>query len=160
MGKIVRVIQYEIGMEIKAGLAGELEATCQKYGIPNICLFSANPNQIDFHIKRFSYNLQWQKYLELRTLPTVIHPGKARHRHMTLPYNQGRAYQAYELGLLIFKDSKEWMFPQKHRGDKKCLNIPAKGQIVSFTALSVNKYRPSGHQPGTSCWTCPSTWWG
>ena len=65
MGKIVRVIQYEIGMEIKARLGGELEATCQKYGIPNICLFSANPNQIDFHIKRFSYNLQWQKYLEL-----------------------------------------------------------------------------------------------
>ena len=56
-GKIVRVLQYEIGMGIKTGLAGEFEATCQKYEIPNICLFPANPNQIDFHVKRFSYNL-------------------------------------------------------------------------------------------------------
>ena len=123
-GKMVRVLQFEIGAGIKSGLAGELEATCKMYGIPNICLFPANPKLIDFHVKRFSYNLQWQKHLELRSLPTVPHPGKARHRHMTLPYNQGRAYQAYELGLLVFKESREYMFPDKHRGDKKCPNIP------------------------------------
>ena len=119
-GKIVRVLMQEIANGIKTGLAGELEQTCIMYGIPNICLHFLNPNTINFYVKRYSYNLQWRKHMELRSLPLVIHPGKALNWHHHYPYAQGRAYQLYELRLLVLKDTKEWQFPEKFRGDKRC----------------------------------------
>ena len=123
-GKIVRVLKYEIAHGLKGGLAEELADTCKMYGLRNICEARLDPKTIDFKVKKFSYLRQWQKHLELRTLPMFEIPGKAPHWHHLYPFNEGRAYQAYELGLLVFKDSKEWMFPEKHRGDRKCLNIP------------------------------------
>ena len=123
-GKIVRVLQNEIANQIKTGLAGELEETCSRYGLPNVCLVPLDPKCIDFYVKRDSYLKQWRKHLELKTLPSYEYPGKAPNWHHTYPVNEARAYQAYELGLLIFKDSKEFMFPEKHRGNKICPNVP------------------------------------
>ena len=75
------------------------------YGLPNICLHYLDPNTIEYYVKRYSYNLQWQKHMELRSLPLVDHPGKANNWHHHYPYAQGRAYQLYELGLLVLKDT-------------------------------------------------------
>ena len=123
-GKIVRVLQYEIANSIKTGLAGELEVTCARYGLPNLCLTPLDPRCIDFYVKRDSYLRQWRKHLDLKTIPDYDHPGKAPNWHHLYPVNEARAYQAYELGLLIFKDSKEFMFPPKHKGNRICLNVP------------------------------------
>ena len=123
-GKIVRVLKYEIAHSLKGGLAEELADTCRMYGLRNICEARLDPKTIDFKVKKFSYLRQWQKHLELKTLPRFDIPGKAPHWHHLYPFNEGRAYQAYELGLLVFKESREWMFPEKYRGDRKCLNVP------------------------------------
>ena len=112
-GKMVRALRFEIAHKIKDGLAGELEATCEMYRLPNICLYFLDPRTIDYYVKRHSYNLQWRKHMELRSLPIVDHPGKALNWHHLYPYAEGRAFQLYELGLLVLKDTKEWQFPER-----------------------------------------------